>query len=198
MENMQVIVCGPNRSGTSLMMRCLEKAGFKMAEDLKPGDIGNIYGYYESKRFKELCGTSALLDDGSPDIEAFRELLAKQGKWAWKYPKAIFMLNEIFEAAENMIVIYMDRPRGDVVKSMFRHAKLSKVIPYVEEAYVHLYDIALRAINAYNHKKIIVSFLDLVKNEERIMNEVLDFLGLEANYNYTAVDIGEVHFMEEG
>ncbi len=195
MKNMQVIVCGPNRSGTSLMMRCLEKAGFKMAEDLKPGDSGNIYGYYESVRFKELCKSK--LDD-SLDIEAFRELLAKEGKWAWKYPKVVFLLEAVFQAAENMFVIYMDRPRNDVVRSMLRHAKLNKVRPYVEEAYVHLYNLALIAINAYEYKKLKVSFIDLVKNEERVMNEVLDFLGLEANYNYTAVDIGEVHFMEEG
>jgi hypothetical protein len=178
-------------------MRCLEKAGFKMAEDLKPGDSGNIYGYYESIRFREICQPRNF-SNGIPDIEAFRELLAKEGKWAWKYPKVVFLLEAVFEAAENMFVIYMDRPRNDVVRSMIRHAELSKVTPYVEEAYIHLYYTSLRAINAYNHKKIIVSFLDLVKNEERVMNEVLDFLGLEANYNYTAVDIGEVHFMEEG
>ncbi len=196
MENMQVIVCGPNRSGTSLMMRCLEKAGFKMAEDLKPGDSGNIYGYYESTRFKKLCSSDAEID-GRPDIEAFRELLAKEGKWAWKYPKVVFLLEAIFEAAENMFVIYMDRPRNDVVRSMIRHAELSKVVPYVEEVYMHWYYTALRAINAYKHKKLKVNFLELVKNEKRVMNEVLDFLGLEANYNYTAVDVREVHFKEE-
>ncbi|KKK77915.1 hypothetical protein LCGC14_2848800 [marine sediment metagenome] len=193
---MQVIVCGPNRSGTSLIMRCLEKAEFKMAEDLKPGDSANIYGYYESMRFKELCQPRNLIN-GRPDIEAFRELLAKEGKWAWKYPKVVFLLEAVFEAAENMFVIYMDRPRKDVVKSMIRHAKLSKARPYVEEAYEYLYIRALIAIDAYKHKKLKVSFLDLVKNEKRVMNEVLDFLGLEANYNYTAVDIGEVHFKEE-
>ena len=197
MENMQVIVCGPNRSRPSLMMRCLEKAGFKMAEDLKPGDSGNIYGYYESLRFKELCRSESW-SNGIPDIEAFRELLAKEGQWAWKYPKVVFLLEAIFEATENMFVIYMDRPRKDVVRSNLRLAKLSKVRPYVEEAYEHLYNVALIAINAYNHKKLMVSFLDLVKNEEKIMNEVLDFLGLETNYKYTAVDIGEVHFKEEG
>ena len=197
MENMQVIVCGPNRSGTSLMMRCLEKAGFKMAEDLKPGDSGNIYGYYESERFRELCQPKNM-SNGRPDMEAFRALLAKEGKWAWKYPKVVFLLEAAFEAAENMFVIYMDRPRNDVVRSMIRHAKLSKTTPYVEEAYEYWYNLALTAINEYNHKKLIVSFLELVKNEEKIMNEVLDFLGLETNYNYTAVDIGEVHFMEEG
>ena len=197
MENMQVIVCGPNRSGTSLMMRCLEKAGFKMAEDLKPGDSGNIYGYYESMRFKKLCASASWVNDDSPDIEAFRELLAKEGKWAWKYPKVVFLLEAVFEAAENMFVIYMDRPRDDVVRSMIRHAKLSKVRPYGEEVYEHLYNVAVIAINNYEHKKLKVGFLELVKNEKRIMNEVLDFLGLEANYNYTAVDIGEVHFKEE-
>ncbi len=195
MENMQVIVCGPNRSGTSLMMRCLEKAGFKMAEDLIPGDIGNIYGYYESERFKAECLKQSRARE--PSIEGFRKLLDKKGRWAWKYPKAVFMLNVIFAATKNMFVIYMDRPRNDVIKSMIRHAELKNIVPTTEE-YSLWYNGSLRAINAYEHKKLIVSFLALVKNEKRVMNEVLGFLGLEANYNYTAVDIGEVHFKEEG
>jgi len=194
MDDMQIIVCGPNRSGTSLMMRCLEKAGFKMDDDLIPGDIGNIYGYYESRRFKAECHKITMSRE--PGIEGFRRLLDKKGRWAWKYPKSVFMLNVIFAATKNMFVIYMDRPKNDVIKSMIRHAELKNVAPTLKE-YSLFYNGSLRAINAYEHRKLKVSFIDLVKDEKKIMNEVLEFLGLEANYNYTAVDIEEVHFMEE-
>lgn len=191
---MQIIVCGPNRSGTSLIMRCLEKAGFKMDEDLIPGDIANIYGYYESRRFKAECLKQAV--SRRPGVEGFKKLLDKKGRWVWKYPKAVFVLNVIFAATKNMFVIYMDRPKNDVIKSMIRHAELKNVVPTLKE-YPLWYDGSLKAIDAYKHRKFKVSFIDLVNNEKKIMNEVLEFLGLEPNYNYTAVDIEEVHFIEE-
>ena len=209
-ENMQVIVCGPNRSGTSLMMRCLEMAGFKMAEDLQLGDGGNMYGYYESKRFKALCREqkvgSMTLDelragirtgrDHKPNVEKLRKLLDKKGNWAWKYPFAVFMLDTIFEAAENMFVIYMVRPKADVINSWLRQCEINDTTPYPVGLYSLWYDITLEAIEAYRHKKIKVDFLDLVENEKMVMNEILDILGLETNYDCTAVDIREVHFKD--
>ena len=207
-ENMQVIVCGPNRSGTSLMMRCLEMAGFKMAEDLMPGDEGNKYGYYESKRFKRYCYDVIERKNGAqkflpylliPSLipsksEDIRKLLDKKGKWAWKVPLAVFVLDELFEVAENMIVIFMSRPIDDVIKSMIRHCKVKGVTPFTEDVYAQLYDNAFNFFQAYKHKKIEVDFLDLVENEKMVMNEILDILGLETNYDCTAVDIREVHF----
>ena len=208
-ENMQVIVCGPNRSGTSLMMRCLEMAGFKMAENLQLGDEGNIYGYYESKRFKQLClrafdrwRLEELKSDTpsntlrySPKKDLTR-LLDKKGRWAWKYPWAVFVLDELFEAAVNMIVIFMSRPKDYVIKSSIRHCKIRGVTPYPEKIYAQWYDLTLEAIKAYRHKKIKVNFLDLVENEKMVMNEILDFLGLETNYDCTAVDLREAHFKD--
>jgi len=197
-ENMQVIVCGPNRSGTSLMMRCLEMAGFKMAEDLTPGDKGNIYGYYESERFKDLCYEAAFERSRAltRDVENLRKLLDKEGRWAWKCPWAVVVLDELFEAAENMIVIYMSRPKDDVIRSWIRHCGIQGVTPLSEESYAQFYDAAFNFYQAYRYKKIEVNFLDLVENEKVVMNEILDFLGLETNYDCTAVDIREVHFKD--
>ncbi len=181
------------------MMQCLEKAGFKMDADLIPGDIGNRYGYYESRRFKALCINVARDHALGLDlkVEEFRELLDRKGKWAWKYPKAVFLLNVIVAAAKNMVVIYMDRPKKDAISSMIRRSVIKKITPSSEEEYSQWYEGSLKAINAYEHRKIKVSFLDLVKNEKKVMNEVLEFLGMEPNYNYTTVDIKEVHFIEE-
>lgn len=208
-ENMQVIVCGPNRSGTSLIMRCLEMTGFKMAENLQPGDEGNIYGYYESDHFKQLClrafdrwRLEELKSDSPSNILRYspnrdlRILLDKNGRWAWKYPWAVFVLDELFEAAANMIVIYMSRTKDDVIKSSIRHCEIQGVNPYSKKIYAQWYDLAFEAIKAYRHKKIVVNFLDLVENEKIVMNEILDFLGLETNYDCTAVDIREVHFKD--
>jgi len=195
------------------MMRCLEMAGFKMAEDLQPGDGGNIYGYYESKRFKDLCrkehqrriekhrtfdrALEALKTSSSmlhkPD-EDLRRLLGEKGKWAWKWPLAVFLLDEMFEAAENVVVIFMSRPKDDVINSLIRHCEIKGVTPYSEEIYAEWYDMAFKFFQVYKHKKILVNFLDLVENEKMVMNEILDFLGLEPNYDCSAVDIGEVHF----
>ena len=206
---MQIIVCGPNRSGTSLMMRCLEMAGFKMDENLQLGDEGNVYGYYESGRFKQLCFKALerkLKEDKTikagfsltppkPD-EDLRRLLDKKGKWAWKIPWAVFVLDTLFEVAENMIVIFMFRPKDHVISSMIMHCEIAGVIPFSEDIYVRWYEGAFNSFQAYRHKKIKVDFLDLVENEKVIMNEILDFLGLETNYDFTAVDIREVHFKD--
>ena len=197
-ENMQIIVCGPHRSGTSLMMRCLEMAGFKMAEDFQPWDRGNIYGYYESERFKDLCREAFIRkrEHAKPDVENLRRLLDKEGKWAWKVPWAVFILDEIFEAAGNMIVIFMSRPKADVIRSWIRHCEIQGVTPYSEEIYSQWYDEAHYSFQAYKHDKIKVNFLDLVGNEKGAMNEILYSLGLETNYDCTAVDIREVHFKD--
>ena len=213
-EDMQVIVCGPNRSGTSLMMRCLEMAGFKMAEDLTPGDKGNIYGYYESERFMDLCYEvfSSLNLAKKPDlgvlrwrasIDGLKKLLDKKGRWAWKAPFAVFILDELFEAGENVIAIYMSRPKADVVSSWIRFCEVKgfKDLPPMitdVKSLVGLYDQSLEAFQAYRYKKLEVHFLELVEDEKKVMNEVFDFLGLEANYDCTAVDSGQVHFRSGG
>ena len=204
LEDMQVIVCGPYRSGTSLMMRCLEMAGFKMAEDLTPGDKGNIYGYYESERFMDLCyeiysrNLERQEGERKPDLENLRRLLGEKGKWAWKAPFAVFILDELFEAGENVIPIYMSRPKADVLSSWIRFCeiKMKGKTPYPEEPHAQWYDQSLKLFQAYRQKKIKVNFLDLVDNEKIVMNEILDFLGLETNYDCTAVDIREVHFKD--
>ncbi len=198
-ENMQVIVCGPNRSGTSLMMRCLEMAGFKMAEDaLKPGDKGNIYGYYESEHFKALCleAFEWRIARVIPDLENLRRLLDKKGIWAWKVPWAVFILDELSEAGENVIPIFMSRPKNDVISSWIRHCEIKGETPHPKESYAQWYDQTLQFYRAYRHKKIKVNFLDLVENEKVVMNEILDFLGLETNYDCTAVDIRELQFKD--
>ena len=198
-EIMQVIVCGPFRSGTSLMMRCLEMAGLKMAEDLTPtGDVSyksNIFGFYESERFMDLCYevyNGGQERERKPDLENLRRLLDKKGIWAWKCPWAVFILDELFEAGENVVVIYMSRPKVDVIRSWIRFCELRGKTS--EEPQAQWYEQSLESFQAYRHEKIKVNFLDLVENEKAVMNEVLDFLGLETNYDGTAVDVREVHF----
>ena len=180
------------------MMRVLEMAGFKMADDLQPGDRGNKYGYYESERFKDLCreAFARRREHAKPDLEGLRELLNKAGRWAWKVPWAVFILDDLFEAAENMVLIFMSRPKNDVISSWFRHCEIKGKVPYSEGIYSQWYDEAFNSFQAYRHEKIKVNFLDLVENEKAVMNEILDFLGLETNYDGTAVDIKEVHFKD--
>ena len=190
-----VLVCGANRSGTSLMMRCLEQAGIGMAGDMIGGNAGNVHGYYESKSFKDLCNCFLRnKTNRSITIKRIRNLLGSKENMAWKYPRAVFMLDVIHEAIPDIIVLHMNREKKDVVESCIRHCVVCKVKPAARSVYSSWHDNALKSYRNYGHKKIKVNFKNLVSDELGVTNRVLSFCGLSASKDFSALDEKQIHF----
>lgn len=98
------IVSGLERSGTSLMMQMLHKGGLPVAfDDSRTADENNPRGYYELEGGKIInC-----LMDGTFDLRSYRGHIIKVTAYGLKYlPKA------------NYKIIYMMRNIGEVLKSM--------------------------------------------------------------------------------
>ena len=117
-----VVVLGPGRSGTSLMMRLLHEAGVQLSPTLKPADDNNPTGYWEDADILQLHA-EALRGRQSRGFLPFREASAsivqaeklKQGirevvqgrlrdaggrLWGFKDPRVCFFLptwNAVFE-----------------------------------------------------------------------------------------------------
>jgi len=105
-ENQVTIVSGLPRSGTSLMMQMLDKAGVDILQDqLREADISNPKGYYEYKPVMSLYKDNSWLSKGQEKAVKVVAPLLKYLDSTLRY-KIIFMrrdLNEIIQSQQKMI-----------------------------------------------------------------------------------------------
>jgi hypothetical protein len=96
-----IIVSGLPRSGTSLMMQMLDRAGVEVVTDvIREADVDNPRGYYELERVKKIK------EDASWITEA-------RGK-------AVKMVSQLLydlPSSEKYLVIFMERDLGEVLIS---------------------------------------------------------------------------------
>ncbi len=98
-----VLVSGPPRSGTSLMMQMLEAGGLPaMTDAQRVADVDNPRGYYEWEAIKQIGKKPELLDDPAVEGRAI---------------KCIFMLLPQLPEKHQYKVIFMLRPVAEVVAS---------------------------------------------------------------------------------
>lgn len=210
---LNIVVCGSNRSGTSMLMQCLEEQGIHMNPDMFIGaDEGNVHGYYEDKRFKSIVRDMRCAKKLKPYgkwakipqeiamgyLKWRLECLCNDrfGAWAWKYPASVYVLDELNDALDNPWFIYMHRSKERVVKSMIRHSRVTGQLPYPREVYESWYDKSQEAIKSYHgDNKLIVEFNHLFHLPVECLQEIFDCIG----YNYRVEDVScidscEVHF----
>ena len=103
-KEINYVVSGLERSGTSLMMQMLHKGGLPVAfDDSRAADENNPRGYYELEGGKIInC-----LMDGTFDLQSYKGHIIKVTAYGLKFlPKS------------NYKIIYMMRDIGEVLKSM--------------------------------------------------------------------------------
>jgi hypothetical protein len=180
------------------MANCLIEAGLKIDPDLDPPDAGNIYGYWESKRFREIISNH--VDNIVGILGTTKQLydlfsMYPDGYWIWKYPSAVAVLETIQVTDPRAIVICMDRNREAVVKSMIRHSEIKGGEPMKPEYYESYYDDRIESFHQYKGRKLLIRFEDLVDDPVLTTNRALEFIGVPQRVsNIKCLDRNEVHF----
>jgi len=206
-----IVVCGPARSGTSLMAQCLVSTGIRIAGDaLIEADEANIHGYYESVAFRNVVrriirwrrsrltrytGLTSLAV--ARHVSSLSQLMNRPGTWVWKYPNAVFVLSDIRRASPSMVVVMMRRPRSSVIRSMRRHARIKGGRTHDDAVYGSWYDRAFQSYEAYKGTKTIVEFRELVDDPQRAVTGAMRRLGFKTRFRIrglSPVDKKEVHF----
>ncbi len=164
-----IIVSGLPRSGTSMMMKMLEAAGFEILTDnLRTADDNNPKGYYEFERVKQL----------------------KQGDFDWlpraqgKVVKIISALLEYLPNQYQYKIIFMHRNMEEVLSSqrqmLVRDGKQDDNVPDAKLA--ELYGEHLKKIETWlehqsNMSTLFISYNQVLHDPETDLNRLNQFLG---------------------
>ncbi len=174
-EDTIIIVSGIPRSGTSLMMQILDKAGLPLLIDgVRTADTSNPKGYYEYEPVKNLANESAWLDEA-------------KGKVLKVVSQLLFQLPDRF----NYKLIFMKRDLEEVIASQQKMIALSKNIPLSKTYPTHLemaYKKNLERVNSWQQQKNNVECLylehsELLNNPEKPLSALRDFLGIDMDVN---------------
>ncbi len=162
-NDINYIVSGLERSGTSLMMQMLHMGGMRVAfDESRPSDENNPRGYYE------LAGGKIInrLIDGAFDIEAYEGYIIKVTAYGLKFlPKS------------NYRIVYMSRSIDEVLKSM---QKMGADIEMERdrELFKKLDRFSLELMRRRDDMEhVTVNYRDLIDNPRGEMERVSHFLG---------------------
>jgi hypothetical protein len=175
------IVSGLPRSGTSMMMRMLERGGMPVLVDgIRTADEDNPRGYYEFERVKQIEHDAAWLDDaGGKAVKMISGLL--QHLPAGRPYKVIFMrreMDEILASQRRMLVRRgepTDRIQDDEMAALF-HKHLAKVEAWLDEQ--------------PNIQVLYVSYNDMLEDPAAQVAKVAEFLdaGLDPERMVAVID----------
>jgi hypothetical protein len=176
-KDINYIVSGLERSGTSLMMQILHGGGLLVAFDnLRPADEHNPRGYYE------LAGGKIInrLIKGDFDIQLYKGRIIKVTAYGLKFlPKS------------NYRILYMIRDTEEILKSM---KKMGADVTEGGEDGVLLDKLNMFSLELMrgrdDMKHIKIKYRDLISNPREEMERVSQFLGVafDTNAAIKAVD----------
>ncbi len=161
-KEINYVVSGLERSGTSLMMQMLHMGGLPVAfDDSRPADENNPRGYYE------LAGGKIInrLIEGTFDIEAYKGYVIKITAYGLK-----------FLPESNYRIVYMRRNIDEVLKSM---QKMSANIDAGKDKmlFQKLDRFSLELMHSRDDMEYItVKYRDLIDNQRKEMKRVSHFL----------------------
>ena len=162
------VVSGLPRSGTSMMMQMLEKAGLEIYTDKKRvADDHNPKGYYEHDNVKALTRDKKWLPEAV-------------GKVAKVIAPLLYQLPPRF----NYKVIFMERDIGEVIMSQQKmlakgNPAKEKIYPVgLEQAFKKYYaQLDLWIENNTNAEVLRVPYTEVIANPEKWSDEINQFLG---------------------
>ena len=167
-----VVVSGLPRSGTSLMMKMLDRGGISpITDDERKADDDNVGGYYEYEPVKKLKEDNSWLFKARGKsvkiISFFLPLLSDDYKY-----KIIFMrrdMDEILASQARMLVRRGESSKGPGDKEM-------------KEIYQnHIEDVNEWLSNQNHIESIEISYNETVFNPDRFANMVNTFIGGNLN-----------------
>ncbi|MEE8373325.1 MAG: sulfotransferase domain-containing protein [Dehalococcoidia bacterium] len=164
-SNVNYVVSGLERSGTSVMMQMLHNGGLPMAyDDSRPPDEHNPRGYFE------LAGGRIIsrLMDGTFDLAAYKGQIIKITAYGLKFlPKGdykiVYMQRDIDEVLDSMQKM---GGRMDKAKERILRTKLNKL--------------SLEAMESRGDMEYVtVNYRDVIDRPKKEMEKVGRFLGAE-------------------
>jgi hypothetical protein len=164
-KNINYVVSGLERSGTSLMMQMLHRGGLPVAFDnLRPADEHNPRGYYE------LTGGKIInrLMEGEFDMQSYKGRIIKVTAYGLKFlPKSdyaiVYMVRNIDEVLKSMKKMRANLAEGEKDKML-----LNKLNRFCLELMQTREDM----------RHVIVKYANVIKNPREEMERVSEFFGV--------------------
>ena len=181
-KNINYIVSGIERSGTSMMMQLLVNGGASSAFDneSRPPDVNNPKGYFElegGKIINKLMG-------GSFPIEDYRGQFIKITAYGMKFlPRG------------NYKVIYSERNLEEILDSMEKMAKITdENRDETRDIFSKLNDMIKKTLKERDDCEVLfISYNDIIRNPEENIQKIYNFVGspeLDLNKMLASVDKG--------
>ena len=165
-ENINYIVSGLERSGTSMMMQILRAGGLPTAfDDLRKADENNPKGYYELEGGKII---NKLIDKAFP-MEKYKGRFIK-----------ITAFGLTFLPQRRYKIIYMERNLDEVLDSMEKMAKINdEGREETKESFKKLNEKVKRDIQSREDVDVLfVNYNDILASPEESIKRVCDFIVL--------------------
>lgn len=166
-----IVVSGLPRSGTSLMMQILEKAGLPLLTDqLRTADLDNQRGYYEYEPVKFMkAGDLTWLELAKGKVvKVISHLLAYLPS---SYPvKVIFMLRDLSEVVASQD--HMLKNRGEVEKTTVGDGELVRIFEK------HLQDIKSWIAQQPKIEVVYIDYNHLMQDPSTALAPLEGFLGI--------------------
>ncbi len=186
MRNLQVIVIGYGRCGTSMVAGVLDKLGVEMMrgelnEPIK--ESNNVYGYFQHGDFHKMFEGSKKQFD--KELSKYKD---KKGLWGWKEPRSIEHMSEIFKYMSNPHFVWCKRNTDNQIQSMRYHVFGNK-LHYLQVAqFLDDYnDQVEKEILNRDLKLISVKFERMLKNPTVEIQRLAEFIDLKINND--AIDL---------
>jgi len=165
-QNVNYIVSGLERSGTSMMMQILHAAGIPIASDnSRPPDEHNPKGYHELEGGKIINR----LMDGKFPLDNFKGSFIKITAYGLQ-----------FLPTGNYKIIYMERNLEEILDSMEKMAGIEdKERDKTRGSFHRLNEMIKKHITTRKDIKVLFSnYNDILSNPKNNMEKICDFLGL--------------------
>lgn len=165
-RNINYLVSGLERSGTSMVMQILHAGGVPCSFDQnsRPPDDNNPRGYYELEGGKII---SRLMEETFP-LETYKGKFIKITAYGLKYlPKGKYK------------IIYSQRNIEEILDSMEKMARIEdKDREETKQAFLKLNDMIVKIIQSREDIDVLfISYNDIVAEPEVYVRKVHDFLG---------------------
>ena len=176
-KNVNYIVSGIERSGTSMLMQILYAGGVPVSfDDSRPSDQSNPKGYYE------LAGGKIInkLIDGTFPLEDYKGKFVKITAYGLKYlPEG------------NYMVIYSERNIEEILDSMEKMAGIKdKNREETREAFIKLNRMIKKQITSRNDTEVLlVNYNKILSNPRESIKNIQDFIGLSENVIYKMIKV---------
>ena len=173
------IVSGLPRSGTSLMMQMIEKAGLEIyADNKREADESNPNGYYEHEAVKRLATDKKWLKNATgKTIKVIAQLLM-QLPARYNY-KIIFMHRNINEVVMSQHKMLLRNGKAKIKEDTFPSNLKNAFIKTIKKVLVW-------ADLNHNVEILNVDFADVITEPENTAKKIIKYLNIDADYKEIA------------